>query len=194
MQNSTKTKQKSRGLITRPLLAGAMAVTALAAANAQAAAVDMFLKIDGIAGESQDAKHKGEIQISSFSAGFMATSTRTAGAAIKFSRPTCGPIQFDKVLDTASMPLVDALMTSKVLPSATITFRKAGKDQQEFYVVTLTDSTVSSFTQGAAGDVPAETVEFVPRIIQMKYRQQKADGSLGTASIATVDCTGGQKG
>ena len=29
-------------------------------------AVDYFLKIDGIEGESQDAKHKGEIEVESF--------------------------------------------------------------------------------------------------------------------------------
>ena len=40
-------------------------------------AVNMFLKLDGIAGESKDAKHKGEIDLVSFSWG----ETNTGGAA-----------------------------------------------------------------------------------------------------------------
>ena len=37
-------------------------------------AVDYFLKIDGVPGESADAKHKGEIQLDSFSWGETNTS------------------------------------------------------------------------------------------------------------------------
>ena len=33
------------------------------------AAIDYFLKLDGISGESKDSKHKGEIEVLSFSFG-----------------------------------------------------------------------------------------------------------------------------
>jgi type VI secretion system secreted protein Hcp len=42
-------------------------------------AVDFFLKIDGIDGESKDSKHKGEIDIESFSWGATQTGTSHAG-------------------------------------------------------------------------------------------------------------------
>jgi type VI secretion system secreted protein Hcp len=191
MSRSAKAKSVSRSLITRPLLAGAVALTALSAANAQAAAVDIFLKIDGIDGESQDSKHKGEIVISAFSDAFSLATVATA----RVGKSTCGPIQVDKQLDTSSMPLVSALMTGKVLPTATFTFRKSGgKSAQEFYVVTLTQATVTAFAQSANVDaVPSESLEFLPRFIQMKYTPQNPDGSPGKAVIANLDCTGGSK-
>ena len=42
-------------------------------------AVDMFLKLDGIKGESKDAKHKDEIHIESFSWGMNQTGAHAAG-------------------------------------------------------------------------------------------------------------------
>ncbi|MCP6726322.1 type VI secretion system tube protein Hcp, partial [Klebsiella pneumoniae] len=42
-------------------------------------AVDMFLKLDGVTGESQDSKHKGEIHIESFSWGMNQTGASGSG-------------------------------------------------------------------------------------------------------------------
>ena len=46
------------------------------------AAVDYFLKIDGIQGESQDKTHKNEIQIESFSWGATQSGTATHGGGM----------------------------------------------------------------------------------------------------------------
>jgi len=43
-------------------------------------AVGYFLKIDGIAGESVDAKHKNEIEVQSFSWGEQSTSSGSPGS------------------------------------------------------------------------------------------------------------------
>lgn len=187
MQNAAKAKKLSRGLITRPLLAGAVAMTALSAGSVHAA-VDIFLKIDGIDGESTDSKHKGEIVISSFSDAF----SLATNAVVRIGKAACGPIQVDKQLDTSSLPLINALMTGKVLPTATFTFRKSGEKAAEFYTVTLTQVTVTAFAQSGSTDAaPSESVEFLPRFMDLKYTPATADGSAGKSVDFKVDCTGG---
>ena len=51
------------------------------------AAVDYFLKIDGLDGESRDSKHKGEIEISSFSWGMSQQGSGAAGSGVNLSMP-----------------------------------------------------------------------------------------------------------
>jgi type VI secretion system secreted protein Hcp len=172
----------------RPLLAGALAATALSAVDAQAA---IFLKITGpdIKGESTNDKHKDEIGVNSFTAGFAA-----AGAAIGIGagagRPSCGPVEISKMLDVSSGPLVAALMKGTVLQKAVFSFTNTNTDkQQDYYVVTLSNVTLSSFAQSSGGDKPSESLEFLPRQVEFKYSQQQADGSVKLVNTTVVDCT-----
>ena len=61
------------------LLASAATIMMAAPDLAQGAAVDYFLKIEGVDGESNDSKHKNEIEILSFSWGATNTGTTAHG-------------------------------------------------------------------------------------------------------------------
>jgi len=191
MAEVKKSKQPS-SLIKRPLLAGAVAATAISAGGAQAALVDVFLKITGpeIPGESADDKHKNEIDVLSFQSSFALGKDATI---LKLGKPSCGPIEVTKTLDRASGPLVDALMKSTVLSKAVFTFKRPGKDQVEFYVVTLTNANVTSHTTVSEGNVPGETVDFLARNIEVKYTAQNSDGSVADAQTTSIDCAAAAK-
>jgi type VI secretion system secreted protein Hcp len=171
----------------RPLLAGALAATALSAIDAQAA---IFLKITGpeINGESTNAKHKDEIVVTSFSQGYAAT---IAAGGARAGRSACAPVEMTKPLDIASGPLINAVMKGTVLQKAVFSFTTNIGDSQsvDYYVVTLSNSLVSSVAQSSGGDRPGESVELVPRQVELKYMQQDAKGALVLGNTTVVDCT-----
>ena len=153
------------------------------------AAVDYFLKIDGIEGESTDAKHKGEIELHSFSWGeTQAGAGAGRGAGGGAGKVTMQDLHVATRVSKASPKLMLACATGKHIKLATLVARKAGKDQQEFLVYKFTDVLVSSYqTGGAQGDVPTDQVSFNFGRIDVEYRAQKADGSLDGPAKAGWD-------
>jgi type VI secretion system secreted protein Hcp len=146
------------------------------------AVADYFLKLDGIPGESQDSKHKGEIQLESWSWG--ATNRGSAGKSggMGSGKADVQDIVFTKLIDKAGPKLFQACCSGEPIKTAVLVARKAGKDQQEYLKITLTDSIVSSHTiHGAAGaDVhPTEQFSLNFTKIKYEYKEQKADGTLG---------------
>ena len=61
----------------------------------------------------------------------------------------------------ASPKLMLACATGQHIPSAVLTARKAGKDQQEYMKVSFYDLLISSFQTGSSGSVnPTDQVSF----------------------------------
>jgi type VI secretion system secreted protein Hcp len=143
------------------------------------AAVAYFLKIDGIQGESTDAKHPGEIELEAFSWG--EANVVSAGGA---GGGGAGKVQVEDLhvtmrMSKASPLLFLACATGQHFKQAVLTSRRAGKTPQDFLVVTLTDVLVSSYHTGGNTDIgPTDQVSFNFAKIQFQYRPQKADGSL----------------
>ena len=146
------------------------------------AAVDYFLKIDGIPGESVDKAHKDEIQLESFSWGEtqqIATSGTGSGAGT--GKVQMQDLHFVSRISKASPKLMLACASGKHIKDAILTARKAGKAAQEFLVIKLRDVLVSSYQTGGSHEsdsLPLEQVAFNFAQIELEYRPQKADGSL----------------
>jgi type VI secretion system secreted protein Hcp len=84
-------------------------------------------------------------------------------------------------LNRASVGLVKACATGQHIKEATLSARKAGKEQQEYLVLKFQDVLISSYQTGGSegGDiVPTDQVSFNFAKIDFEYRPQKADGSL----------------
>ena len=142
-------------------------------------AVDYFLKIDGIDGESQDDKHKDWIEVLSFSVGTSPGGTTGGGASRE--RTTHNDFQIVKSMDKASPLLAMASCDGKSPGQAMFVARKAaGRDQQEYLKIKLTDIVISSYnTTGSSDDTPLETVSLNFSKMEIEYAPQKPDGSLG---------------
>jgi len=154
--------------------------------------VDYFLKIEGVEGESTDDKHKKEIEIQSWDFGGANAGSFSSGGGGGTGKVQLQDFNFVKKVDKASAKLFTACCTGEHLKKVTLTCRKAGKEQQEFLVVELTSAIVSSFkTGGAAGSdvVPSDQVSLNFAKIEFKYKEQKADGSLGGEIIGGWDVT-----
>ena len=113
--------------------------------------VDYFLKIDGIPGESQDAKHKGEVDVEAWSWG--ETASVGSGGGGGAGKVDIQPLTLTAGLSKASPLLMLACASGKHIKSAVLTGRRAGKAQAEFLTFKLEDLIVSSYqTAGGAGD------------------------------------------
>jgi type VI secretion system secreted protein Hcp len=152
-------------------------------------AVDYFLKIDGVPGESFDSKHKGEIQLESFSWGETQPGAMAFGGGGGAGKVQMQDLVVTMVVSKASPKLLLGCATGKHYKEAVLTARKAGKAQQEFLVFKFKDVVVTSYqTSGSAdGDVPVDQASLGFSTIQMEYKPQKSDGSLDTAVKAGWD-------
>lgn len=125
-------------------------------------AVDMFLKISGIDGESTDKQHKGTIEILSFSWGVSNPARKAGTSRLSAGKTQVSDFSIMKYIDTASPRLFESCCQGEHVHEATLTVRKAGETQQEYLKITLNDILISSVAPGGAagGDQPLEQVSF----------------------------------
>jgi type VI secretion system secreted protein Hcp len=96
----------------------------------------------------------------------------------------------------ASPKLLLACACGEHIKKAVLTCRKAGKDQQEFLKVTMSDILVTSYQTGGAessGVVPMDQISLNFAKIEHEYKEQKSDGSLGGAIKAGYDLKANKK-
>src|SRR2546430_3152894 len=108
------------------------------------AAVDFFLKIEGVDGESTDDKHKGEIDIESFSWGVSQSGSHGAGGGGGAGKASFQDLHFHTHVDKSSPKLFLACATGEHFKKAVLTCRKARQEQQEYMKITMSDCLVSA--------------------------------------------------
>ncbi|HET6795254.1 MAG TPA: type VI secretion system tube protein Hcp [Acidimicrobiales bacterium] len=175
------------------------------------ALVDYFLKIDGIDGESADSKHKGEIEVESFSWGLNNPGNASAGGGGGAGRPASFfDAFFSAATSKATPPLFLASAAGKHLPTATLTARRgANSDGQggvEYLKIVFADLLVTSYKEDVLGGrlhaAPDETQNMLPdgttmdtfsinfSKVTVTYTPANADGSTGTPVSASFDVRG----
>jgi type VI secretion system secreted protein Hcp len=153
-------------------------------------AADMFLKLDGIDGESTDAKHKGEIEIESFSWGATNSGSAAHGGGAGAGKVAMQDFSFTTRVSKASPTLFLACASGEHIKTAQLTARKAGKEQQDFLKITMSDVLVSGYKEegtSEGGAVPLDSVSLNFAAIQVEYRPQRPDGSLDAPTTAGWD-------
>jgi type VI secretion system secreted protein Hcp len=169
------------------LIVASAATLVLATPALGNAAVDAFLDIKGIPGESQDARHKDEIEILSWSMGASQVSP-SAGSRLSASRPCVKDISFSKTLDKASPLLFASAVSGMHIPQATLTLRKAGGNQAEYLIMKLENIIVSSYQSGggSADVVPTDSFSLNFGRVTFSYSPQKPDGTLDSPVTAVI--------
>jgi type VI secretion system secreted protein Hcp len=148
------------------------------------AAFDYFLKIDGIQGESVDAKHKGEIDVLSWSWGETqeTTAPHGGGGGAGVGKVAMTDLHVSARISKASPKLLLACAAGTHIKDAVLSGRKAGKGQQEFLTFSLSDVLVSGYqTGGATAEAPLDSISLNFSKIEVSYKEQTAKGSLGPA-------------
>jgi type VI secretion system secreted protein Hcp len=145
----------------------------------------MFLKIDGIEGESTEKGHKGEIEIESFalSAGG-GTSPQSTGAG----KVNTSSFHFTKPVDKSSPILMQAAATGKAIPSAQIFYtHKVGGQDQTYLTLDFNNVRVSSVTEGATSNqTPVESLSLNYSKLQMSYAPQGDNGEAVKVKVGST--------
>jgi type VI secretion system secreted protein Hcp len=144
-------------------------------------AVDAYLQIDGIKGESADANHIGWIELSNASWGVKQPRSATASTAGGHTAERCEhkSISLSKLADLASPVLMQTCSMGKTLPRAKIEFMRADGDGNpvKYYEVELENVIVASIDQvmhGGSGLHDNFTLRFSK--VKWKYTQQRISG------------------
>jgi type VI secretion system secreted protein Hcp len=145
------------------------------------AAVDFFLKIDSIDGESLDSKHKGEIELDSFSFGATQSGTLAVGGGAGAGKVQFQDLHFVTKTSKASPKLLQACANGKHIIKATLIARKAGEQPHEYLKITLSDVLISSYSvngDGIIGAVDSSGMAFAK--IDYAFTPQTPTGAAGT--------------
>ena len=147
-------------------------------------AVDMFLKIDGIPGESTDASHKDEIDLISYTLGESQPEApgATGSGGLSTGRVAMQDFHFVMRVNKASPKLFLSCANGARIKNAILTVRRSGGNPVEFLKWTLTDVTVASYQTAAAvspGEIPTDQVSLRFTKVETEYTPVKPDGSLG---------------
>lgn len=144
-------------------------------------AVDMFLKLDGLPGESVDAKHAKDIDVLSWDFGVTQAGTMHIATGGGSSKATFGDLRLDKFVDSATHALFGAVADGRHFKKGELFIRKAGGDAPlEYLVITMTDIIVTSYHTGAVATQDErlkETVMLNFAKVKFAYKPQKKDGS-----------------
>jgi len=154
------------------------------------AAVDYVLKIDGIDGESKVKGHENWIDVESWSWGESQAGTYAAGGGGGAGKVSMHDFDFAMRVNKATPKLIQACASGQHIKKTELVCRKAGGDQEPFLKYTFSDVLVSSYqTGGSGGDdiVPSEQISLNYAKMEVEYKEQKADGTLGGAIKAGWD-------
>lgn len=162
-----------------------------------AGTLEIFLKLDGVDGESAVRGHERETVVLSYDQGIDLAIVREGdGGGSRAGRATFSPARFRKPVDIGSVPMLLACASGARIRDARFTFRKPAPAAIDFYVVTLEDVLITSIAQraGTGAQYPlafetlqsgAEAAGLVEEValdygtIRWEYRPQRPDGTLG---------------
>ncbi|MFV9654099.1 Hcp family type VI secretion system effector [Pseudomonas yangonensis] len=143
-------------------------------------AVDIFIKIGDIKGESQDKTHKDEIEVLNWSWGMSQSGNMHTGTGGGAGKVSIQDLSLTKYVDKATPNLMMHCSSGKHVPKVTLTVRKAGGDTQvEYLIINLEEVLISSLSTGGSGndDRLIENITLNFAKVTVDYQPQKADGT-----------------
>jgi type VI secretion system secreted protein Hcp len=146
----------------------------------------MFLKIADLKAESQDDKHKGEIDVLAWSWGLSQSGTMHTGGGGGAGTVNMQDLSVTKWVDKCSPILMMACSRGDQYKDAKLVVRKAGgKKPLEYIIITMKDVIITSVSTGGSGgeDRLTENVTLNFREVHFDYQPQKQDGSKDGGEI-----------
>lgn len=147
-----------------------------------------FLKIDGVDSEAIQKGFEGQIELASFSLG-ASNPTNLGGGGWGAGKVSVSSFNVTKRTDSASPLMFQACCLGKHFPNAKVSICKAGGEQQVFLEYQFDTVYIEDiqWSGGAGDDVPMETVSLAFGKVEMTYKRQNPDGSLGKPIVASYD-------
>ncbi|QYD69439.1 type VI secretion system tube protein Hcp [Paraburkholderia edwinii] len=152
-------------------------------------AQDIFIKINGIDGESQDASHKNEIEVRNWTWEISQQSMMHMGSGGGAGKATIEDLSFEHLVDRASPNLMKYCLTGKHIDQAVLTVRKAGGNPLEYLKITMSDVLVTRVHPSGSNSENGirELVRLSFSRVKQEYVVQNAQGGSGGAVTAGYD-------
>jgi len=144
-------------------------------------AVDMFIEIEGVKGESRDKVHKEKIDVLAWSWGASNSGSAHTGGGAGAGKVNVQDLSLTKYVDKSSPDLFLACCNGKHYGTATLTVRKAGESPLEYMIIKMADVLVTSMSTGGSGgeDRLTENVTLNFAKVDFQYTEQTATGGKG---------------
>jgi type VI secretion system secreted protein Hcp len=155
-----------------------------------ASKADYFLNIDTIPGESNKKGFEKQIEIESFSWSESQGGSHGSGSGGGEGKVSWADFSFSTKENVSSPKLMLACANGQHITKAVLSCRKAGGTQQVYLTYTLTKLHITSYvTNGAGGDftIPTDTFTIGFKKMEISYKPQNDDGSLGAAITVQYD-------
>jgi len=159
-------------------------------------AQDMFLKIEGIEGESLDATHKNEIEVLTWNWESLQHSNMHSGSGGGAGKATVEDFNFSHYVDKSSPNLLNFCLSGKHIKNIDFVIRKAGGDPLEYLTIKFSDAIITrvSLSGNASNDDrPVEEVTFSFTKFTEDYVIQNAEGNKSGIISASYDIKANQK-
>ncbi|PWF48809.1 Hcp family type VI secretion system effector [Massilia glaciei] len=147
-------------------------------------AIDVYLQIDGIKGESTDSKHQGWIECESVSWSISQprSATSSTGGGHTAERCELSDISFVKMADLTSPILAQTCAAGKTIPKAKFEFMRADGAgvPVKYYELELENVLIGHVAPSiAAGSIMTEALALKFSKVKWRYTQQKVGGGAG---------------
>ena len=143
---------------------------------------DMYLEIDGIAGESVSEQALGHIDINGWDISVSNGGTTHVGGGGGAGVASHGDVSIQKNMDKSSTALFKACATGTHIPHATIRMYKSGGEQQMYASIKMENILITSVNVGGSSgsDTMSENLTMNFSSYEYVYKPQKTDGTLDT--------------
>jgi type VI secretion system secreted protein Hcp len=138
-------------------------------------AIDAFLKLGDLAGESIVKDYEDQIQLLAWSWGMSQSGTTHMGTGGGAGKVNVQDLSFTHYIDTASPPMIQACCKGQHFEEAILTLRKAGGDALPYLIITLTDIIITSVSTGGSGGEDRLTENVTLNFGKFKYSYQPQD-------------------
>jgi type VI secretion system secreted protein Hcp len=144
-------------------------------------AVDMFLELEGVKGESKDKTHAGKIDLLAWAWGLANSGSFHSGSGGGTGKASFQDISVTKFVDAASPTLMLYCSNGKHFKTGKLIVRKAGESPLEYIIINLEKIIVSSYSTGGSGgeDRLTENVALNFATVKLEYWTQTDAGGKG---------------
>ena len=150
-------------------------------------AVDFYLKLDAIQGESADDQHKDEIQLLSFSIGASQVTSVAGTGGSGAGKADLSDLSVMKFYDKASPQLFKALISGTHIKTGVLSAVKAGGGGKPFLKLSFDELFVTSLQQSGSSEIPSESVSLSYNKIKIEYSTQNEQGILTAVGAVNYD-------
>jgi type VI secretion system secreted protein Hcp len=155
-------------------------------------AIDVYLQIDGIKGESQDSMHQDWIELISAQWGVTQPRSTTASTAGGHTAERCEhrTLALSKLADLASPMLMQHCSMGKTIPKAKVEFMRADGDgnRVKYYQVELENVVIANMEQMVSqGNILHDNIGLRFSKVKWSYTQQKIGGGAGGNTSGSWD-------